>query len=206
MKLLQNPLVKVAGIVVIIYFALFANKNNPQSLGNRLSAERLKKDFSEIEQKGKFIAGNVQAARSYAKAHEEEVARNPTSQNLPIKTVLEIKDVDPGVGKDPVICGAEIEAFISLRLEKTDLGVVKNLNVKPEQKIVVGSKKDWFLEKNVLGMKKGGVREIKVPQGFKEDAALEKLLQENNAPLVYQIILKDILQNPLPNSTLNCND
>ncbi len=206
MKLLQNPLIKMIGIIVVIYFALFANKNNPQSLGNRLSSERLKQNFREMEEKGKFIASNVVAARSYAKLQEEETSSNLSGQNQEIAVIPQIKDINLGIGKDAVLCGAEIVAFVSLNSEQTNAATIKTIEMNPEKKIIIGSKQDWFLEKNILGMKKGGIREIKIPQGFKGDEALAKLLQENKGALVYQIILQDILQYSSSHYKLNCND
>jgi len=97
MKLLQNPLVKIVGVIAIIYFALFNNKQNPQSLGNRLSAERIKTNLGEMEQKGKFIASNVSAARSYAKTKEQSGDKEKSQDSAQLS--LELKDIDLGAGE-----------------------------------------------------------------------------------------------------------
>lgn len=202
MKLLENPLIKIIGIVVVLYFALFANKHNPQSLGNRLSAERIKKNLGDIEEKGKFIASNVRAAQSYSKAHEGSVPNALNSQeNISNQGgALVTKDIDVGIGKKPVACGDEVEVFVTLNAGKS-----KNLDIKPEAKFVIGSKKDWLLEKNILGMEKGGVREISVPHDFKaSDSELARFLKENNSDLTYQIILKEILKESKSQTNLNC--
>lgn len=200
MNLFKNPLVKIIGIVAIMYFALFANKNNPQSLGNRLSSERIKKNLSEMQEKGKFIASNVQAAKSYVKVREEEIKNNGGAVDSMPQIVEIVKDIDLGIGKAQVICGSEVAAFVSLNSDKA-----RNIDLKPDAKFVIGSKKNWLLEKNIIGMKKGGVREIKVPQGFKSgDAELSRVMQENNSDLTYQIILKEITKNPTPESKVSC--
>lgn len=198
MNLLKNPLIKFIGILVVLYFALFANKNNPQSLGNRLSAERIKHNLHDMQEKSKFIATNVQAVRSYARVHEEEAKNVGTNSDHQIVEV--VKDVDHGIGEKQVICGSEVEVFVSLNSDKA-----RNIETKPDAKFVIGSKKNWLLEKNIMGMKKGGVREVTIPQGFKsEDSELVLLMQKHNSDLTYQIILKEIVKDPVPQSKLSC--
>jgi len=81
----------------------------------------------------------------------------------------------------------------------------KTLEVKNDLKLLIGSKKEWLIEKNIIGMKRGGVRNIIIPQGFQtEDAALAKFLSENNSALTYQIILKEISPIKSEKSNLNC--
>lgn len=195
MKLLQNPLIKIAGICVILYFALFSNKHNPQSLSHRLSGERLKNKFVEMEEKGRFIASNVQAAKSYAKF--KEVA--PEQQKIEPVIAETMKIINYGAGKDKVVCGSEVEVFLSLNSDS-----VRNIALKPSAKFVIGSKENWLLEKHILGMKVAGVREIRIPKGFKtEDPELKRFQKENNVELFYQIVLKAI-KAPEANSKLNC--
>lgn len=198
MKLLENPLIKVVGICVIIYFALFHNKNNPQSLGNRFSSQQIKKDLNDMQEKGKFIASNVQAVRSYTKAQEV----GPDGQVIMPTAELEVavKDVGLGSGKKSVVCGEEVEAFISLNSDKA-----RNLMTNPSAKFLIGSKEHWLVEKNIIGMKKGGVREIRIPQGFQsDDRDLTQFLQENKVDLTYQIILTKIIKDADPKSNLTC--
>ncbi|MDX2083602.1 MAG: hypothetical protein SFV53_06430 [Rickettsiales bacterium] len=194
MKILQNPLIKITGVMVILYFGLFSNKNNPESLGNRLSAEKIKKNFSEMQDKGKFIATNISAARSYAKQQEDEKRNNNQTNLQPI-----ITEVNLGFGATEISCGMEIIAVIDLSNEAG-----KNLISKNQEKILIGSKKDWLIEKNIIGMKKHGIKRIKIPQGFVTDnQELAQLLQDSNSSLTYQIFVQDII-NSSAKTGLNC--
>ncbi len=196
MKLLENPLIKIIGIVAVLYFALFHNKNNPQSLGNRFSSKQIKKNLNDIQEKGKFIASNVQAVNSYTEAQEVE---KDGKVILP-STEAVAKDLSLGSGEKSVVCGEEVEVFISLNSDKA-----KNLMNTPSAKFLIGSKERWLIEKNIIGMKKGGVREIKIPQGFQgDDKDLAQFLQENKTDLTYQIILQKITKDADPKSTLTC--
>lgn len=194
MKLLENPLIRVVGIMVVLYFALFSNKQNPQSLGNRLSSEKIKKHLSEVEEKGKFIATNVKAARSFNVGSEK-----PTDK-IAEKTIS-VNDINVGISKKSAICGSEIKIFVSLNSDKA-----KNLMVKSEEKLLIGSRKNWLLEKNIIGMKKDGIREIKVPKGFvTEDQQLAGFLKDSDSDLTYQIILREISESIAPKSKIHCD-
>jgi hypothetical protein len=97
MKLLQNPFLKFIGVVAVIYFALFANKKNPESLGNRVSISKVKEHIGEIEEKGRFIATNVKAAREYSKmkATQPEVALENNLQQQEQVSVVESEIIRP---------------------------------------------------------------------------------------------------------------
>lgn len=211
MKLLQNPLIKLIGIVAIIYFALFADKRNPASLGNRVSLERVKENLGEMEEKGKFIAGNVKAAREYAKTKIETSKEAPVEQKqeeqqnisqpeklsqdnqkqakMPIskEKIMEDKiilnDVALGAGDKVVSCGSEVEIVSASGAQ---------IAAAPE-KLIIGSKKNWVIEKNIIGMKMGGFRSITIPLDFKtNDKKLKKILDSKKTALVYQIIVTNL--------------
>lgn len=80
-ELLKNPIIKSIGIIVILYFALFANKENPHSLGNRLSSENIKKNLDIATKQTKFIASNVKTARQLAKEKELEQQKESSPTN-----------------------------------------------------------------------------------------------------------------------------
>lgn len=190
MNLLKNPLIKIIGICVVLYFALFANKNNPQSLGNRFSSERIVKDLGDLEEKGRFIATNVNAARALEKGQE-----------LPNSEVfVSIKDITAGTGEEKLDCGSQAEIFLTLSTQKGE-----NLVLNPALKLVIGKRENWLIEKNIIGMKKAGIREINVPKAFKaEDADLKRFLENADSDLTYQIVVKDFIKNQKPKSILIC--
>ncbi len=216
MKLLQNPLIKFIGVIAILYFALFANKKNPDSLGNRISLENVKKNFSEVEEKGKFIAGNVKAAREYAKikegqdvrkgelgspAQQELQQQEPQSEKQKVEEELKVdegimlKNVVDGSGEVAVVCGSEVEI-----VRTVDYQVAGT----PE-KLVIGSNKNGLVEKSIVGMKKGGLRSITIPQDFEtQDKKLKKILEARKTPLVYRIVLVSV-KSPKAKSGIVCN-
>jgi len=184
LEILRNPLIKAIGIITILYFGLFSNKSNPDSLGSRLSSEKIKKNFSEAKEKSKFIITSVQSAQEAAK---EQKARqdlgNISAQNSP-KTSTE--DLDIGEGEDSLSCGSEAEIIYSI-YGKDD----KQLESpsKPE-KLLIGSNKNQMVESNIIGMKTSGIRIIKIPQDFQtNDKKLSELLKFYQTDLKYQITL-----------------
>lgn len=62
-KLVKNPLFKIAGIALILYFALFSNKHDNRSLGRRYSSENIKESIGEAARKKKEIDEKINAAR-----------------------------------------------------------------------------------------------------------------------------------------------
>ena len=96
-ELLRNPLIKYPGIILVIYFGLFSNKENPSSLGNRLSAESVKKNFNEMQEKGKFIATNIQAAKDL-----EAQRRQSASSN---SEIIVKEDLEIGTSQEEISCG-----------------------------------------------------------------------------------------------------
>jgi len=103
-KLLRNPIIKIIGISVILYYGLFTNKEKPGSLANRFSSEQIKKDFSEVREKTVFIAENVKLAREIAqeKEAEKEAEKKMAATNPALQ--VSVKDLEEGVGEN-ISCG-----------------------------------------------------------------------------------------------------
>ncbi len=197
-KLLRNPIIKIIGISVILYYGLFANKEKPGSLGNRFSSEQIKKDFSEVREKTVFIAENVKLAREIAKEKEAEkeaekkaAATNPALQ-------VSVKDLEEGVGEN-ISCGDS--AYINYGIYTKD---GRQLEFKENQILVIGNKSNWLLEKNIIGMKQAGSRYINIPQGSQvNDSKITEYLNSNKSDLKYQVTLLAFTKNP--NSQISCN-
>ncbi len=193
-KLLRNPIIKIIGISAILYYGLLANKEKPGSLGNRLSSEQIKKDFSEVREKTVFIAENVKLAREIAqekKVEKEAAATNPALQ-------LSVKDLEEGVGEN-ISCGDS--AYINYGIYTKD---GKQLEFKENQILIIGNKSNWLLEKNIIGMKQSGTRYINIPQGSEvNDSKITEYLNSNKSDLKYQVTLLAFTKNPNPQ--LSCD-
>lgn len=189
-ELLRSPLVKGIGILLILYFALFSNKENPNSLGNRLSTENIKKDLSEAQEKSKFIIANVRVAQEVSK---ERAAQQQAA------TQISIEDLEIGVGEDKVSCGDQVE--ISQGIYKKDGGQIDLINSK---KFIIGTKVEEFIEKNIIDLKQGAIRNINIPYGFQSsDKKIAELLKFNATDIKYQITILDIKKNVSP--TTSCS-
>jgi hypothetical protein len=197
-KLLRNPIIKIIGISVILYYGLFANKEKPGSLGNRFSSEQIKKDFSEVREKTVFIAENVKLAREIAKEKEaeKEAEKKVAAANLALQ--VSVKDLEEGVGEN-ISCGDS--AYINYGIYTKD---GRQLEFKENQILVIGDKSNWLLEKNIIGMKQAGSRYINIPQGSRvNDSKITEYLNSNKSDLKYQVTLLAFTKNP--NSQLSCH-
>jgi hypothetical protein len=197
-KLLRNPIIKIIGISVILYYGLFANKEKPGSLGNRFSSEQIKKDFSEVREKTVFIAENVKLAREIAK--EKEIEKEAEKKATAINPALQVsvKDLEEGVGEN-ISCGDS--AYINYGIYTKD---GRQLEFKENQILVIGNKSNWLLEKNIIGMKQAGSRYINIVQGSQvNDSKITEYLNSNKSDLKYQVTLLAFTKNP--NSQLSCN-
>jgi len=197
-KLLRNPIIKIIGISVILYYGLFANKEKPGSLGNRFSSEQIKKDFSEVREKTVFIATNVKLAREIAKEKEaeKEAEKKAAATNRALQ--VSVKDLEEGVGEN-ISCGDS--AYINYGIYTKD---GRQLEFKENQILVIGNKSNWLLEKNIIGMKQAGSRYINIPQGSQvNDSKITEYLNSNKSDLKYQVTLLAFTKNPNPQ--LSCD-
>lgn len=191
MELLQKPLIKIIALILIFYFGLFANKEHPDSLGNRLSADKIKKDFNEVQEKSHFILYNINAAKQSA---EGNVVKEVVPENL---ENIEVKDLINGSGANPLKCGDEAEISYQISVVGSD----SNLET-GTKKILIGSNENYMLEKKITNMKVGGTRIVKVARNFKSNnKQLEFMLKFNEADLQYKINLLKILGN---NAEIKC--
>ncbi len=191
MRILENSLFKIIAIVAIIYFGLFANKQSPESLGNRLSTEKIKKNLGEAQEKSKFIITNVRAAQDYSVNGEKGSLENNIN--------ISYQDITLGTGKDQVLCGTQVSVVVSLSSEKGAKFITNQ-----EMSFIVGSNFNELIEPHIYNMKKGGVREIKIPRDYVvKSPEIAKILRESDSDLKYSITLKTINQATLA-TNLDC--
>ena len=74
--LVKNPLLKIVGVLAILYFGLYANKKDPDSVGNRFSAEKVKKNVDEATSRGLFIVDNLRKAEEISVETNENKIEN----------------------------------------------------------------------------------------------------------------------------------
>lgn len=192
MSFLKNPLFKIAGVLLILYFALFANKKNPESLGNRLSSENIKKNFGEMRQRGQYIATNLNKAQEELNKTPEEVKIERLEERKR-EIVSTKKEVVKGEG-DRIKCGDE--AIINYEVFRDDHHFIFK---RDDVEIFVGSRKEIFLESNIIGMKKGATRAIKIDKYFEtKDRRLSSLLKKYKQGLIYKITIVTFDKNLTP--------
>lgn len=187
LELLRNPLIKGIGIVLVLYFALFANTEHPKSLGNRLSSKNIKKDLAEVTDKSKFIVTNVKMAKDLAKNSNPQAAvPSPTTS---------IEELKIGSGNLALSCGDDAEISYGVYTKSG-----QQLEFINAEKIIVGSNAKVFLEKNITGMKLGGIRYVNVSNGSQiADEKIMQLLKLSNSDLKIQITLLSFAKSATPN-------
>ncbi len=176
--IIKNPIFKIVGVSAVLYFALFANKYDPESLGNRLSSENIKKNLDEAQTKTKFIATNIRAAKEYQAEQKKIIAANMAR--------LSIQDIEVGKSDIVAMCGDIAEITYGLYSANNE-----QIEIFNSVKFTIGEiNQNAIVQKNVSGMKQGGIRFIAIPQDFKSaDIKLAEYLNFYKSDLRYQITL-----------------
>lgn len=186
--IVKNPIAKTIGIGLILYYALFANTEKPNSLGNRINKETLSKDIKQAQEKIGFIATNVKVARNLSNPKNKRAAQK-------IQTI----DEKEGIGENIVECEDEVK--FSGQIFSQDGRLIKKM---PGQIVVIGSKSNSLIEKNILGMKELGVRIIAIPYNSTiKNREIAELMSNYSTSLEYKITVKSI-EKSLDQSTKNC--
>lgn len=184
---LRIPLVKIIGICAILYLALFSEKQNPNSLGNRLSKEKVTKNLSDAKERSRFIISNVRTTKEAAIKQDKIYQPDAGAK-------ISIEDIDVGKGDIAVSCGSTVE--FSYGIYSSDN---KQIKVVSSEKLVVGGGTNKIIENNIFGMRQGGIRNIKIPHNFKTDNRdMTDLLKFYNADIRYQLFLVSVAE---PNIT-----
>ncbi len=184
---LQIPLVRIIGVIVVLYFGLFSNKEKPDSLGNRLSRDEIVKNFNEVKERTRFISTTIQSGGQ----NQVQIAKN---------SQLDIEDIEPGTGNASIDCG--MEAKISYSVFDQSGKQIRNPS---EEKIIIGSKINDFIEKNIIGMKSGSIRNIQVPKDYiSSNQTVNQLLNFYKSDLRFQIIITEFDESQIA-SNKPCN-
>lgn len=168
----KNPIIKIIGVALILYFGLLGNKESPESLGNRLSKEALENDLSEAKKKSNFIFNNVVYAKK--QLNESNSAK------------IEVNNLLLGSG-EKIACGDIAE----ISYEVYDISG-NNLDKSTSADFIFNPKSINILEKHLEGMRIKGVREIIVAKNFPtQDLQLKKYQEIAKGSIKYQITLKN---------------
>ncbi len=182
LDILRIPLIKFIGIGAILYFALFSNKEKPDSLGNRLSKEEVGKTFNEAKNKSRFIISTVNTAQE-----GKEVRSNQPNAMAKIT----IEDLEIGKGENAISCGSEIK--IAYGIYDANNKILKTVS---SEKLTIGSNLNRIVEQNIIGMKSGGIRNINIPHDFKSnDQKINDMLNFYHSDLRYQISVTSVDKN-----------
>jgi hypothetical protein len=181
-NLLKNPLIRICATILIVYLALFSNKENPNSLGNRFSKERLQKNFTEMKEKGQFIKKNIDTAKRIEK--EKKTTQNSEG----IKSDLSVK------------CGDKVITNYAIYTNNIKLNQIDNLE------FVIGSKQNWLIEKNLIGMKNNEVKNINMLDSLTTNE--RKMISSSNINLQnnteYKITVLQVIHGS-DNKKISCN-
>jgi hypothetical protein len=167
-KVVKHPLIKIVGISLILYFALLSNKKNPDSLGNRLTAENIKKNLSQASNKVQFISTNLALAR------ELEEKRNATENNIVRLSCGDVAKISYGIYNK---AGRQLE-FI----EETNITIHKDTH--------------HLLEKHAIGLEEGKTKVVALNIA-PDTQEPENLIKYKNIPgIELRIKLLSLTKNP----------
>lgn len=188
-SLLRYRIVKIVGAGVVLYFGLMGHKENPDSLGYRLSKDNVSKHINEIKERSTYIATTIRDVKGVeAGALPVETLKNRASNKLIIHNNqhAEARDEVVGTGENIVKCGDQAKISYSIYIKENNVELEKEEG----RVIIIGSKKNKLLEEKIMGMKEGGVRIIEIPRNFQAfDPKLAALLKFNETELFYRIKL-----------------
>lgn len=183
-ELLKNPIFKLVGVSLVIYFGLFHDTRNPESLGNVVSPQNLKSEISDVKEKGQFIISSVHLANQLAQ-NQNNAQLLDSPKNL--KTVIKDKKVGEG---EELSCGDEAIFKYSVYDKKN-----KMIQIFNSRKFTLEKNKEHIINNETLGMKVGGTRSVYIPYGFKsEDKELIENMKFAASDLRYEITLISILK------------
>jgi len=174
-NLMKNPIFRLVGIILILYFALLNNKKSPDSLGNRLSQENIIKNLSQ---------GAKQTRETYKKAKEYQNKGYYFKIGQQIDH-FKIHDSLIGLGKTAKL-NDKIIINYSIYSTRTNKRLENNKNFE----LILGKNKfDSDLEKYIFGMKEGGMRSIVPTIDSQTRKNFSQLLKNNQDNLKFEIFL-----------------
>lgn len=183
-SLIKNPLFRIVGILLIIYFGIIKNYRD-QGI---ISKDKLKNDLTNAKNQISYISSNIEMAK--------QINNNPNDQN--IFSSIEAKDLNIGNNNKKAFCGDEVNLSYKIFLPNS-----KNLIKSDTKKIIVGSGQNLLLEKLILGANEEAIRVVTIPKNILIlDPEINELINIYNSSLVYEIKIEFIKSNNT--NSLNC--
>ncbi len=181
---MKNPLFRIVGILLVIYFGIIKNYRD-QGL---LDKDKLKNGLTNAKNQIGYISSNVEMAK--------EINNNSNNQN--IFSSIEAKDINIGNNNRKAFCGDEVNVSYKIFLPNS-----KNLIKSDTKKIIIGSGQNLLLEKLVLGANEESIRVADIPKNISiSDPEINELIATYNSSLVYEIKIELIRSNNI--NSLNC--
>ncbi len=168
----------------MVYFGLFHDTRNPESLGNVIKPQNIKSEIEEAKEKSQFIISSVHLAKQLAQ-DQSRSQLTQSSENLEIIS----KDKKIGEGEE-LECGDEANFKYSVYDKKN-----KMIQVFASRKFTLEKNQDQIINLQTLGMKVGGTKSIYVPYGFKSnDKELIENMKFAASELRYEVTLLSIVK------------
>jgi hypothetical protein len=186
----KNPLIKIIGVVAIIYFGMFYDNDHPDSLGNRLSIDNIKKNMNEVQQKVSDISQTIEIA----KQNNQQISAERNFSELSFEKVF------VGSGNNFIECGDEVNIIYKFYDDQNRI-----LEMSENSQIIAfQSNEDLILTliaQNISCIKIGAIIRTKFLGKYKEaDQKLNKLLKIANYNLNLEVYVLSI--NPNKNNCL----
>ncbi|MFM6972437.1 MAG: hypothetical protein ACKOXJ_02300 [Alphaproteobacteria bacterium] len=168
-----------SGFVRIVIFILFLfmvyeqSKDDPRSFSNTLKNQDIKKNIANLKNNFEMI-----------KKVKEEGLVDYQNESVPQDEFadLSFKVVRQGLMDNPAQCNDEVN------IEYIFMSESGNIVNKSIIKIIVGENFNKIVEKTLIGMVPGEIRQVLIPKNFKTgDAKYDNYIQSRN--MVYQIML-----------------
>ena len=194
---LKLPIIKLIATVALLYYIFNETKTDPRSISYHLTEENIDKSLDSLKKSLNTISEAQQEIR--AMNNNDSI---PTKESEALyndqKIVLNYKDIRQGVGENQVECGSQVS--IEYTLINSNNGDIIN---KSNMDFEVGSRFNELIEKGLIGMKMGGIRNIDIPKNFKiGDNIYDKMIQDS--AMVYKVLLLKI--SDLPNQNAVCDE
>jgi len=189
---LKNPLIKIIGVVAIIYFGMFYDNDHPDSLRNRLSIDNVKKNINEVQQK----VGDISQTIEIAKQNNQQISVERKFSELSFEKVF------VGTGNNFIECGDEVNIIYKFYDDQN-----KILEMSENSQIIAFQNNEdlilTLIAQNISGLKMGAIIRTKFLGKYNEaDQKLNKLLKFANYNLnleVYVLSIKSNKNNCLKN-------
>ncbi len=205
-EILKSRLFRILGAITILYFALFSQKDNPESLANRFSSENIKKNKQIMSEKAKIIAENIKATRSESVSHssahplsDEKFENGDQKQidqvdNEQVSKINEVESGDQNIRIRDILlsssgssasCGDEVK-FVYAIFDHN----LKNISSSQILSVKLTKVGDDLVLKNILSMKEGSSREVFIERGAKvSDKKIKAIMDRVKSPIKIQINL-----------------